>query len=40
MDIMELGALGKLVGDVTVIASPIHVGFQVSQSNEIDTAGA
>ncbi len=34
MDIMELGAIGELVGGVAVIASLIYVGLQVRQSNE------
>jgi len=34
MDIMELGAIGELVGGVAVIASLIYVGIQVRQSNE------
>ncbi len=29
MDIMELGAIGELVGGVAVIASLIYVGLQV-----------
>jgi hypothetical protein len=29
MDIMELGAIGELVGGVAVIASPVFVGLQV-----------
>ena len=33
MDIMELGAIGELVGGVAVIASLIYVGLQVRQSN-------
>ena len=32
MDIMELGAIGELVGGVAVIASLIYVGLQVRQS--------
>ena len=34
MDIMELGAIGELVGGVAVIASLLYVGLQVRQSNE------
>ena len=33
MDIMELGAVGELVGGVAVIASLIYVGMQVGQAN-------
>jgi hypothetical protein len=33
MDIMELGAIGELVGGVAVIGSPLYVGLQVRQSN-------
>jgi hypothetical protein len=33
MDIMELGAIGELVGGVAVIASLIFVGVQIRQSN-------
>ena len=33
MDIMELGAIGELVGGVAVVASLIFVGVQVRQSN-------
>ena len=33
MDIMELGAIGELVGGVAVIASLLYVGAQVRQSN-------
>ena len=35
MDIMELGAIGELVGGVAVIGSLIYVGLQVRQSNEV-----
>lgn len=35
MDIMELGALGELVGGVAVIASLIYVGMQMRQSNRL-----
>ncbi|NNL85227.1 MAG: hypothetical protein HKP27_06215, partial [Myxococcales bacterium] len=35
MDIMELGAIGELVGGVAVIASLIFVGLQVRQSNVV-----
>jgi hypothetical protein len=34
MDIMELGAIGELVGGVAVIASLLYVGLQVRQSTE------
>ncbi len=34
MDIMELGAVGELVGGLAVIASLIYVGIQVRQGNE------
>ncbi len=34
MDIMELGAIGELVGGVAVIASLVFVGLQVRQSAE------
>ena len=32
MDIMELGAIGEMVGGVAVIASLIYIGLQVRQS--------
>ena len=32
MNIMELGAMGELVGGVAVIASLLYVGLQVRQS--------
>ena len=35
MDIMELGAIGELVGGVAVIASLLYVGFQVRQSTSV-----
>ena len=35
MDIMELGAIGELVGGVAVIASLIYVGMQVRQGNRL-----
>jgi hypothetical protein len=38
MDIMELGAIGELVGGVAVIASLIYVGLQVRQSNRLEKA--
>ena len=38
MDIMELGAIGELVGGVAVVASLIYVGLQVRQSNSINRA--
>ena len=31
MDIMELGAIGELVGGAAVVASLLFVGFQVRQ---------
>ena len=33
MNIMELGAIGELVGGVAVVASLLYVGLQVRQSN-------
>ncbi len=38
MDIMELGAIGELVGGVAVIGSLIYVGLQVRQSNQLNRA--
>ena len=38
MDIMELGAIGELVGGVAVIASLVYVGLQVRQSNALVSA--
>lgn len=35
MDIMELGAIGELVGGVAVIASLVFVGIQVRQNNRL-----
>ncbi len=35
MNIMELGAIGELVGGVAVIGSLLYVGLQVSQSNRL-----
>ncbi len=35
MDIMELGAIGELVGGVAVIASLLYVGLQLRQSNKV-----
>jgi hypothetical protein len=35
MTIMELGAVGELVGGVAVIGSLIYVGLQVRQSNQL-----
>jgi hypothetical protein len=32
MDIMELGAIGELVGGVAVIASLVYVGLQIRQN--------
>ncbi len=40
MDIMELGAIGELVGGVAVIGSLIYVGLQVRHSNQIATNAA
>ena len=34
MDIMELGAIGELVGGVAVIASLVYVGLQVRQNTK------
>ncbi len=34
MDIMELGAIGELVGGVAVIASLVFVGMQIRHGNE------
>ena len=38
MDIMELGAIGELVGGVAVIAALIFVGLQVRQGNYLAVA--
>ena len=38
MNIMELGAIGELVGGVAVVASLLYVGFQVRQSNRLEKA--
>ncbi len=38
MDIMELGAIGELVGGVAVIGSLLYVGLQVRQSNALVSA--
>ena len=38
MDIMELGAIGELVGGMAVIGSLIYVGLQVRQSNRLEKA--
>jgi len=35
MDIIELGAIGELVGGVAVIASLVFVGLQVRQGNSL-----
>jgi hypothetical protein len=40
MDIMELGAIGELVGGVAVIGSLIFAGLQVRQSNYLVAATA
>ena len=37
MDIMELGAIGELVGGIAVIGSLIFVGLQVRQNNRLVT---
>ncbi len=39
MDIMELGAIGELVGCVAVVASLVYVGLQVRQSNRQSERG-
>ena len=36
MNIMELGAIGELVGGLAVIASLIYVGLQVRQGNQVE----
>ena len=38
MGIMELGAIGELVGGVAVIVSLVYVGLQVKQSNKLAAA--
>ena len=38
MDIMELGAIGELVGGVAVIGSLIYVGLQVRQNTRVEGA--
>ncbi len=38
MDIMELGAIGELVGGLAVVGSLLFVGLQVRQSNRISRA--
>ena len=38
MEIMELGAIGELVGGVAAIASLIYVGIQVRQSAQATRA--
>ena len=40
MDILELGAIGELVGGVAVVASLIFVGLQVRQGNATDSLSA
>jgi hypothetical protein len=40
MDMMELRAIGELVGGVAVIASLIYVGLQVRQSNNLAQGAA
>ena len=38
MDIMELGAIGELVGGVAVVASLLYVGVQMKQTNQLTRA--
>jgi hypothetical protein len=38
MDVMELGAIGEMVGGVAVIASLVYVGFQLRQSTHAQNA--
>jgi hypothetical protein len=40
MNIIELGAIGELVGGVAVIGSLIYVGLEVHQSNQLNRAEA
>ena len=40
MDIMELGAIGELVGGVAVVASLVYVGLQVRQSTQTTRAAS
>ena len=40
MDIMELGAIGELVGGIAVIASLVFVGLQVRHSNRLAQGAA
>ena len=40
MDIMELGAIGELVGGVAVIASLIYVGLQLRQNTSATRAAS
>ncbi len=40
MDILELGAIGELVGGLAVIGSLIFVGLQVRQNNRLTRAEA
>ncbi len=40
MNIMELGAIGELVGGVAVIASLIYLSLQIRQSNATDNLSA
>ena len=40
MNIMELGAIGELVGGVAVIASLVFVGLQVRQGNALAQGAA
>ena len=38
MDIMELGAIGELIGGVAVIATLVYLSVQIRQSNAIERA--
>ena len=40
MDIMELGAIGELVGGMAVIGSLLYVGFQVRQNTKMEGVAA
>ena len=40
MDIMELGAIGELVGGVAVIGSLLYVGLQVRQNTKMEGAAS
>ena len=39
MDIMELGAIGELVGGVAVVASLVYIGVQIRQNTAATRAG-